>query len=133
MDKYAKENMEIELKDLKFKKENIIKSIENLELKLRDEKLYFLRDEITDNDGIDNQFELLKNDDDVVIYYAYDCINPEIRYEINVTDNYARWYFTIKLHDIRQGVFEIEKKIMSFEHFIEYMVKPFIIEARYDI
>lgn len=138
----AIETLEQKLKELQYQLEKINANIEIFEQEIKkikehkkDEKLHLLHIEL-DNNGLKDRFQLLENDDDddnYVIYYAYDSINPEIRYEINVTDHYDRWYFTIKLRDIRQGVFEIERKIMSFEHFIEYMVKPFLREVRYDI
>lgn len=131
-----RKDIEIKINDLRIRKNDIIQDIENLKLKLTDENLYFLRNEITDNDGIDNQFELLENNDDDykdVIYFAYDTINNNIKYEIDASPFYSIWYFTIRLNDVEIGSFRIEKKIMSFKRFIEYAVKPFIQDAKYDV
>lgn len=135
MNNENKKFIERQIKDLEETIERLNEKIDEHKLNLKDEKLYFLRNEI-ENNGLISEFELLENDsehDEDVIYIAYDAVNPEISYEIDTTSNYDFWYLRIKLNDVKIGLFKIQKEKMSFKHFIEYMVKPFIVKVKYDI
>lgn len=128
-----KEKLEKEIKQLELDKYAIEKKLEKNKLHLKDEKLHFLHT-IIGEDGLKDRFERQEDDDtNKLIYFAYDALNYELEYEIDATSYYDKWYLSIRLNDVKKGLFEIKKDIMNFEKFIEYIVAPFVEKATYDI